>query len=277
MNYKIKTPVTLTAIFTLLLFNLTCVFAQQPPVEFFNGLKAMPVNRAQAKNDMMISIAKMPAFHGAYHFLGVLYSEDQQQDSAIYYLEKAVSLNTANVNKTREMSLARLIEAYTFKQDFEKAYHTGLEAYGLYPENKAIAMNFKDACIWSYYIRHTGLNKSYLSPIIMDEYEVNSIPQEYLITRKLIHNGERLQVTGQSLKTINKLNYDVLKCITATDKKERELKFKLSWDMNTEFGGKVFPTEIVINNNRNAIYERIGALLVKDPRVDLKTEIEKLK
>ncbi|SMC87706.1 hypothetical protein [Pedobacter africanus] len=58
--------------------------------------------------------------------------------------------------------------------------------------------------------------------------------------------------------------YDVLKCITPTDKKERELKFKLSWDMNTEFGGKVFPTEIVINN-RNAIYERIGALLVKDP------------
>jgi tetratricopeptide (TPR) repeat protein len=277
MNIKINSPVTLTIIFTVLLFNLTSVFAQQPPVEFFNGLKAMSVNRTQAKNDMMVSIAKMPAFHGAYHFLGVFYSEALQQDSAIYYLEKAVSLNAANVNKTKEMSLARLIEAYTFNQDFEKAYHTGLEAFRLYPENKAIAINFKDACIWSYYIRHTGLSKNYLSPAIMDEYVVNSIPQEYLIIRKLIHQGERLQVAGQSLKTINKLNYDVLRCITVTDKTEKELKFRLNWDMNTEFGGKVFPTETVATNNGNPIYERIGALLVKNPKMDLKTEIEKLK
>lgn len=277
MTQKIYFPVTLTTIVAALLFNLTAVFAQQLPAEFFNGLKAMSVNRVQAKNDMMASLAKMPDFFGAYHFLGVIYSEAQQQDSAIYYLEKAISLNTANVNKTREMSFARLIEAYTYKQDFEKAYQTGLEAYGLYPGNKAITANFKDACIWSYYIKYAGLNKRYLSPAMMDEYVVTSIPQEYLIVGKLIHQGERFQVVGQSLKTIDKSQYDVLKCVTATDKTEKELKFKLNWDMNTEFGGKVFPTETVATDKENPIYERLGALLVKDPRMDLKIELEKLK
>jgi tetratricopeptide (TPR) repeat protein len=277
MTKKIYAPVTLTTIVSVLLFNLTSVFAQQLPAEFFSGLKAMSVNRAQAKNDMMISLSKMPDFFGAYHFLGVIYSEAQQQDSAIYYLEKAISLNTANVNKTREMSLARLIESYTYKQDFEKAYRTGLEAYKLYPENKAIAVNFKDACIWSYHIKYTGLNKRYLSPVMMDEYVVTSIPQEYLIVRKLIHQGERFQVVGQSLKTIDKSNYDVLKYVTATDKTEKELKFRLNWDMNTEFGGKVFPAETVTTNKENPMYERIGALLVKEPKIDLKAEIEKLK
>lgn len=268
-----KFKLTITSI--LLLFTSVTLLAQRPPDEFFNGLKALSTDRVQAKKDMLATIAKMPGFHGAYHFLGIIYTEAQQQDSAIFYLDKAVTLNTENVNKTKEMSYARLIEAYTLKQDFEKAFQTGWEAYKLYPENRSITINFKDACLWSYYIKRTGLDSSYLSLDLKDEYEVTSIPQEYLITRKLMHNGERLNSQRVGHRRISKLDYDVFKW-TAEDNTEKEFRFKLNWDMNTEFGGKTFPTDALIADKASPISERVGALLLRDAKVDLKTEIERL-
>lgn len=262
--------------FTLLVFICKSAFAQQPPVEFFNGLKLINTDRVQAKRDMLTSIAKMPSFHGSYHFLGVIYSEANQQDSAIYYLLKAVNLNTANINKTKEMSYARLIAAYTYNQDFGSAYKVGWKAYSQYPENQSIALNFKDACIWSYYIKHTGLDKSYLSPNVKNEYVVTSIPQEYLIIRKLMHNGQPIQSKAQTLRNIKGSNYDVHSWVANNDLKDQELMFRLNWDMDKEYGGKAFSTDKLIADKKSPIYERLGAILADDSNVEVKVEVEKL-
>jgi len=264
MKYK------LTMLFTLLVFICKSTFAQQPPVEFFNGLKLINIDRVQAKRDMLTSIAKMPSFHGSYHFLGVIYSESNQQDSAIYFLNKAVDLNTANINKTKEMSYARLIAAYTYNQDFENAYKVGWKAYSEYPENQSIALNFKDACVWSYYIKYTGLDRSYLSPNVKKEYVVTSIPQEYLIMRKLVHNGQSIKSKAQTLRSIKGSNYDVHSWMANNDSKDQELLFKLNWNMDKEYGGKSFPTDKLLADKKSPIYERLGAILADDSDVDVK-------
>ena len=266
----------LTILCAVLLFNFSDLSAQKLPAEFFEGIKSFASNRIQAKKDMLATIAKVPNFHGGYHFLGVIYSEAGQQDSAIYYLDKAVALNTENLQKTKEMSLARLIEAHTYKHDFEKAFKIGLAAYELFPENTSIATNFKDACVWSYYLKYEGLDKGYLSPNLKENYGVTSIAQEYLIIRKLIYKGERVQSTRQTMQTIENASYDVHKLVTPADSTEKILKFKLNWDLNTEFGGKAFPKDPIIANRKNPIYERLGAILANEYRSDLKTELAKL-
>ncbi|RZL09491.1 MAG: hypothetical protein EOO89_21685 [Pedobacter sp.] len=235
----------------------------------------MSTDRAEAKKGMLATIAKAPKFHGAYHFLGIIYADAGQQDSAMYNLLAAVYYNEANLNKTKEMSAARFIDAATRKQDFEAAFAVGYEMHKAYPENQAIAIALKDACLWSYYIRYAGLNPNYLSQIPNEEYEVTSINQEYLITRKLKQKGDPLQVQRVGLKQMNNANYDVFK-YTATDQSEKQIKFKLNWDMNTEFGGKASPVDQVIADKKASVTERLGAVLIKNGKADLKTEVEKL-
>lgn len=266
------------SLFFLFFINGLFAFAQRPPEEFFKGLDNMKTNKAQAKTDLLAAVSKDPAFHGSYHFLGVLYFENQQLDSAIYCFKKAVDLNQANVNHTREMAYARLIDMYTYKHDFDNGFKVAREAYNLYPDNANIESNLRDLCLWAFYIKHTGFDAAYLSPDTKSEYLVTSIPQEYLVTRKIYIDGERVEVVSQALSIANKSAYDILKCVPYGKDKAgaKELRFKLGWDMNKEFGGKPMPTAEVIANKTNPVYERLGAALAGEDKVDLKAKIEEM-
>ena len=263
-------------IVVVIAFQSAYAFCQNPPAEFFKGLELLNTNKKDAKREFLIAVERDSLFHGSYHFLGTIMVDERKPDSAILYFAKAIRLNKDNARHTQEMAYVRLLNTYCYQRDFKNAFAAAWEAYKLYPENKGIPTGLKDICLWSFHIKHNQLDPSYLSPDIQKEYIVNSIPQEYLIFRKIVVNGEYLLLDGQSLVSKNEASYDVFRCTVSVSKEKVELNFKLNWNMNKDFGGKPAPTAEVYANANNPVYERIGALLVKDPKTDLKTEIEKL-
>lgn len=264
------------ALLTLALILFTRTFAQQPPKEFFDGIDSLYTNRTVAKTDFLIAIQKAPQFHGSYHFMGVIYLYEHKPDSAISSFIKSIALNEGNVNHTREMTYVRLINTYTQQQDFQDAFKTGWDAYNLYPDSRSISSAFKDACLWSYYIKHNQLDPAYLSADTKTEYVVKSIDEEYLILHNLRVDDHYLIIGNQSLVNKKGKYYDVFKCGVSNTRQTVEVDFRIDWDMNTYFGGIAGPTEEVSKNITLPVCERIGAMLVADDKTDLKAAIEKL-
>jgi len=264
-------------IIVLFMISVVSVFSQTPPEEFFKGLDLLNIDKKQAKKEFLIARDKDTLFHGTYHFLGVIYLDENKVDSAIFCFKKSVALNIENVNHTREMAYVRLIDTYLYEHDFFNSFSEAWEAYQLYPDNNAITQGLKDICLWSFYIKHNGLDSTYLSSELKDEYIVNSVPEEYLILRKIKINDEYLVFNGQSLIKKKGNNYDILSCVLSKSKEKIDVKFKLNWNPNKDFGGNLVNTNIVYNNLEIPIYERIGARLVEDSKIDLKQEIENLK
>jgi len=120
------------------------------------------------------------------------------------------------------------------------------------------------------------LNPWYISPDLKNEYVVNSVSEEYLIIRRIRVNGKYLNVVNQSLVSKDAGNFDVLKCVLSKSKDTVEVNFKLNWNLNKDFGGKPIDYRSVYSNDSNAVYERIGALLADDPKIDVKKEIGKI-
>ena len=50
----------------------------------------------------------------------------------------------------------------------------------------------------------------------------------------------------------------------------------MNWDFSVDFGGKVTDTDKVYSSKSLPIYERVGALLVSDSKIDISKEIKKL-
>jgi len=249
--------------------------AQTAPAAFVKGLELINSNAAEAKTQLLIAQHEDPAFHGTYHFLGVLYLDENKLDSAVACFNQAITLNPTNANKTKEMAYLRLVDVYLYQHDFERAFATAWNAFQLFPNNLAIKQNLHDVCLWAFYVKHNGLNINYMSKDLIDEYVVRSISEEYLIIRRKMVDGAHLYVESQSVLEKNKVFYDVLTCTQASGKKFHVV-FKLDWDFNINFGGQVANTDDVYADSSNSIAERLGALLVTDARIDLKKEIDKL-
>lgn len=250
--------------------------SQTPPEEFFTGLDLMSSDIKEAKKEFTIALHKDSLFHGTYHFLGVICLRQEHYDSAIYYFRKTIALNTANERHTREMAYDRLIHAYLCKYDFKDAFDAAREAFLKYPENKGITRDLRDVCLWSYHIRHNGLDSTYLSPELRKEYIVNSVDQEYLIVRMIRIDDNALSVQSQSLRKIKKNSYDILTCAYFQNTKTIDVNFKINWDMDKYFGGKNGDPQRVYSNASNPVYVRIGALQVANDDIDLEEEIEKI-
>jgi tetratricopeptide (TPR) repeat protein len=263
-------------IIVFFVINSVSVISQTPPEEFFKGLDLLNIDKKQAKKEFLIARDKDTLFHGTYHFLGVIYLDENKVDSAIFCFKKSVALNKDNVNHTREMAYVRLIDTYLYEHDFLNSFSEAWEAYQLYPDNNAVTQDLKDVCLWSFYIKHNGLDSTYLSSELKDEYIVNSVPEEYLIFRKIKINDNYLVFNGQRLIKKKGNNYDVLSCVLSKSNEKIDVIFKLNWNPNKDFGGNLVNTNIVYNNLEIPIYERIGARLVEDSKIDLKQEIEKL-
>jgi tetratricopeptide (TPR) repeat protein len=250
--------------------------SQTPPEEFFRGLDLMNTDIKQAKKELTVALQKDSLFHGTYHFLGVICIRQEKYDSAIYYFRKSIVLNTANDRHTREMAYDRLIHAYLYRIDFKDAFDVAWEAFQKYPENKVISRDIRDVCLWAYHVRHNGLDSSFLSPEMKKEYIVNSVDQEYLIVRMIRIDDNALTVQSQSLRKIKKNNYDILTCAYQQNTKTIDVTFQINWDMDKYFGGKDGDTEGVYSNIGNPVFDRIGALQITDPDINLKEEIEKI-
>lgn len=251
-------------------------FCQAPPEEFFKGLGLLSTDKEKAKKEFLIAIKKDTLFHGTYHFLGVIYLDENKIDLAIDYFKKSVVLNKENINHTREMAYIRLIDAYLYQLDFSNSFSIAWEAYQIYPENNNIQQSLKDVCLWSFYINHNNLDSSYLSSELKDEYIVNSIPEEYLILRKIRVNDQFLVFDSQSLIKKRGSNYDVISCTLSKSKEKIDVSYKLNWNVEKDLGGHMANTENISSNPDNPIYERVGALLVSDTKIGLKQEILKL-
>lgn len=264
-------------VFFLIALMALCfkTFAQNPPEEFFNGLKLVTTDRPAAKIQLLEAAKKAPEFHGTYHFLGVIYTNQHKPDSAIYYYKKSIALNAGNVNHTKEMTYARLINEYIYQKDFKNAYATGVEASNSYPDNRAILSALRDACLWSFYIGAKSLPASYISADAKDEYNVETINQEYLIVRFLRLNDNAVGVVSQALANKSNGPYDILTCQTY-DKQPLTVNFKINWDMGKDFGGKPLPTQSFIDDKSKPAYERLGAMLHANAKTDVKAEIAKL-
>lgn len=258
------------------LANSISVFCQTPPEEFFKGLDLLKIDIPKAKKQFQIALNKDPLFHGTFHFLGIIYLEENKIDSAIICLKESILLNTENANHTREMTYVRLIDTYLYQHDFSNSFDVAWEAYKLYPDNKVIKRNLKDVCLWSFYINHNGLDASYLSPKIRDEYVVNSVPEEYLIIRKIRINNHYLIFNSQRQIKKNKLNYDIITCNVSKSHKIIDVNFQLNWDLEKKYSGNMVNVDNVYSNTKLPIYERVGALLVSDSDINLKKEINKL-
>jgi len=251
-------------------------FGQTLPVEFFKGLDLLNTDQKKAKQEFLTALRLDTLFHGTYHFLGVIYLEENKTDSAICCFKKSIQLNKDNNRHTKEMTYVRLIDTYLYQHDFDNSFSTAWEAYKQYPDNNSISQGLKDVCLWSFYTKYNNLDLSYLSSTLKDEYIVNSIPEEYLILRRIRINDQYLIFDSQSLVTKKKVNYDVLSCSLPKSHETYDIKFKLNWDLSKDFGGHVVNTVNVYLNTNNPIYERIGAKLVSDSKIDLKNEIESL-
>lgn len=261
----------------IIVSNWTTLSGANPPEEFFKGLDLMDKNNDEAKKYFQIAAVKDTLFHGTFHFLGVIYIDENKFDSAVSNFKKSIYLNKANANHTREMAICRLIDVYLYQHDFDNSFSTALDAFLQYPESKTIKNRLVDVCQWSFYVKHNGLNASYMSKDLIDEYTVRSVSEEYLIIRSKIVNGNPIYVESQAVTNKKKVNYDILTCVQNDSEKKIVVKFKLDWDFNKEYGGRRANTNDVYSNTNNPIYERIGALLVSDSKIDLKTEMEKIK
>jgi hypothetical protein len=259
----------------LLIIQSYTAFCQQPPPEFYNGIDLLKTDQQLAKKDFLIATQKDSAFNGSYHFLGVIYLNEHKPDSAIWYFKKSIALNKDNANHTREYTCTRLINTYILQLDFANAFTVGYEFYKIYPDNLAITWALKDACLWAFYIKYNHLNPEYILPDLKPEYVVKAISEEYLILRRIKVNDEYLIMQSQSLASKKGADYDVLKCVLSISKKEVEVNFKINWDMNKYFGGETAPTQPVIDDAKNPVYERVGAMLVADNKTVLKEAIEK--
>jgi tetratricopeptide (TPR) repeat protein len=267
------------ALFTTISLTVFISFkalCQMPVPEFFEGLKLVSTNKPEAKKNFLIALKIDPQFHGTYHFLGAIYMAANNLDSAGWYFNKAIALNPGNVNHTKELTYLRLINNYTYQQDFKNGFSTAWECVKLYPDNKNILVALKDLCLWAFYIKTAHINPTYLSQAIKPEYLVNNIAQEYMIIRKIRVDDDAPMVGNVATQMKNGGNYDIIDCTLPVTKKTITLNFKLNWDMAKDFGGKTPPTQSILSDIKSTIYEKAGAMLAADDKIDIKSTIEKL-
>lgn len=256
-----------------ILLSNNCI-AQNPPEEFIKGLDIFQKSPEKAKKLFHQAISKDSAFSGSYNFLGIIFQTEKQYDSAIYYLEKAVLLNTENVNHTKEMSIVRLSRTYLYTGNFKKAYETSSAGFKEFPESNQILQELKDVCAWAFNIKFNGLDSTYLLPDKLKSYTVNNIAQEYLILRNIVIEGNHLMMLSQGFDSKKKA--DILNCIVKKTNEKVELTFKINWDMDKDFGGKQADIDALLLRTDLTIWERLAAMHIKNPQLNFAETIKLL-
>lgn len=266
--------------FLILLLELTLFNSQikaQNPQELANkGFDLIDKNEFTKAIVVFKELIELtPSNYGGYNFVGLCYSQSEEHDSTIYYLLKSIELNSANLKRSREMTISRLIRTYMQKYDFKSAFELAYKSSKEFPENPILKTDLKDVYLWSYNINFEKLNKSYINKKPIEEYNVTTVSQEYLIMRNLRVNDLKLNFIKQGLNYEDKI--DILTCTYNKNADTIRLNFKINWDLNSEFGGKFYSnSDSEFKNIENNIWDRIGAKLNFDAKIDLIEEIDKI-
>lgn len=243
--------------------------------EFDLGIGHLEKNEInEAKQNFKNLIVLAPSAYAGYNFLGICFFNEKNYDSTIYYLKKSIEFNSQNLNRSKEMTISRLVTTFMLVKDFKSSFETGLNAIKEFPESQYFKKQLKDICLWSYYITYEKLDSKYLTTELLKEYKVSSVAQEYLIMRTIKINDHSLNFMNQ--KYLQKENKDILTCNVNKTKDSIELSFKLQWDITKELGGKSFDSEKIYNDKTINIWDRIGAKYKLENKFDIIEEYEKL-
>lgn len=194
------------------------------------------------------------------YWLGMVYDIESKRDSAIFYYAKCIK----NSRKPQLAALDHLIRDYLRTLQYEKAYSMAWQAMMDYPGNEVFIEEFKEVCLWSYFIKHMGFHKHYLTHTkLHKEYHTKTITEQSLIIKNIRdQNGQYLHVGNRQYKG----HHEIWKCRFNNSKKDVEIKFHLhnhkldhQIEVQHQHAIKVF------NNKNEALHIRIGALLACTP------------
>lgn len=263
-------------ILTLILISISKYANAQSASDYYTtGVEFLKQNKLQeAKYNFNKLIELAPEDYGGYNFYGICLFSEANYDSCVPYLKKSIELNLLNHRHSKEMTISRLIRTYIYLAKFSDAFELAYKSSKEYVDNPNIKAELKDVCLWSYFISHEGLSKEYLSNNLNPSYDVTAVSQEYLIMRNIKVNDKNLFFKSQSFNIAKKQDY--LICGINKTQDSVRLTFNLKWDLFNEFGGKYYDSKKIYNDKSKPVYERIGALLKEDEKLDLIKEIERL-
>lgn len=197
------------------------------------------------------------------YWLGFAYDIKDQRDSAIFYYNKSIK----NSQKPQLAAWDQMIRCHLRDLDFETAYAVAWDAMQKYPGNQTFLEEFKDVCLWAYFIKHLGFHKQYLSSKKLNkEYQIKTVTEQYLIIRNIRNeNGQPLHVGNRQYKG----QHEIWKCRFNNSKEELEIKFHLhDHNLDRELEKQHKKAKEIYNNKENPIHIRIGALMSLTPFED---------
>jgi tetratricopeptide (TPR) repeat protein len=213
----------------------------------------------EAKSTLLAVYQEMPRPLCCF-WLGTVYSIESKRDSAIFYFEKAIK----NSRKPQLAALDHLIRENLRKLDFEKAYQLAWQALVDNPGNEVFLEEFKEVCLWSYFIKHMGFNKHYLTQTkLQKEYQSKTITEQALIIKNIRNKeGQYLHVGNRQYKG----HHEIWKCRFNNSKEDIDIKFHLhnhkldhQIELQHQLATKTY------NNKEETLMVRLGALMALKP------------
>ena len=120
------------------------------------------------------------------YLLGQIYEQEDSFELAGSYYATAFKLS----KDCEHPNIAeRYIRTLTRLSKFDLAYKEGLAICKEFPDNKRLWLEFKDACMWAFFIKHMNLNETYLSDFYPRETYITATNiEQVLIVRNLTTN-----------------------------------------------------------------------------------------
>lgn len=197
------------------------------------------------------------------YWLGLSYDLEQQRDSAIFYYQDCIK----NSSKPQLAAWDNLIRAHLRQLDLKKAYDVAWEAIQKYPGNQVLIEEFKEVCLWSYFIQHLQFDSKYLSNTTLQEaYTVKTITEQQLIIKNIRNvKGQFLHVSNRQYKG----STEIWSCSYNNSKESINIKFNLhDHDINRQLEQQHEEAKKVYNDKKQPIAIRLGAIIALLPLSD---------
>lgn len=249
----------------LLLLTTTILQAQSDAIKMaWSKAKTHANNRdyAAAKPYLLTVYEEMPRPLCCY-FLGVAYDLEGEIDSAAYYYQKCMK----NSRKPQIRAWENLTRMYLRQLRFDDAYKMAREGLDQYPGNAVVLDEFKQICLWAYWLEYGELDKQYLTDYTLKEnYDVGTVVEQELIIKNIRNQEDQFLHVGNRLY---KGTFEEWNCRFNNSKKNIVIKFDLT-DQNLARQLKKVEEKAraVYNDKEVETMLRIGAFLSLTPLSD---------
>ncbi|BDS11109.1 hypothetical protein [Aureispira anguillae] len=216
----------------------------------------------EAKPYLLAVYSEMPRPLCCY-WLALAYDLEEKRDSAIFYYQTCIK----NSSKPQLAAWDKLIRAHLRQLDFETAYAVAWDAMQKYPGNQVLIEEFKEVCLWSYFVNHLKFNSKYLSSTqLHPEYTIKTITEQQLIIKNILNDkGQNLHVANRQYKG----TYELWKCSYNNSKATIDIKFNLEdHDIDRQLAKQHLEAKEVYNNQQKPVHIRLGALIALLPISD---------